>query len=706
MTSLNEAFTDPSSAQSDFYAEQQIRYQEVEPNRILSDSVKGNLGTSIKGDALQQFDLYDPYTESVSNKFTAAGMNQILQGQANTTKEEDFCRTFVGVGGLPTLIRKQDSEKNIPIRCGWRYKKSPGGGLPLVSQGALGTINGPLNAKADPLGNGVEWIWNLKTAQDRHARDYRSALPPTADGLAAAQAVFPNTAYSTQTNTFVSVDSAGNPLRGYTSSKANLITNPSQFPQVRQTTAASLASQNGSSLTDCMKPGQNPSLSRDCLLQAVRTQGCSADGTLYQAIESTKADAQSYDAFLVNQASFQMYQSKQGSNKITQQLFNKDRGNWDLAVGEIQKLQRFTQTATDPSVRVAAQDLCTSAGAFDEYDFCSEIPTSTPIASVELKCLQKMWQSENGKPAGLLYPARRPLNPELGRVNTWGEYQNAVKSLSAKTKSSNPVEQRTAINNFFGVSVSTQGFSPLNLDALDIPVELAQQPLVFWVDAKDGSSLTIDGSNRVVSWGDKSGRKNTLSQNSIPNRPVYKREAFPGLEFNGTNQFLPIPNAFSMVSGNFTVFVVEKRKSNKYSNYFLGGTTGARDKNLVLGYASSDIGLLAFWQNDLSAYVPHYQNTLEPVRIWAFENSPSGRAIYINGSRASRDGGRGTLQGWNGAAIGRYGTHFYSGIVYEVLIYNTNLASDKRQKIEGYLADKWGLSVNLPAGHPFKTNPP
>ena len=49
---------------------------------------------------------------------------------------------------------------------------------------------------------------------------------------------------------------------------------------------------------------------------------------------------------------------------------------------------------------------------------------------------------------------------------------------------------------------------------------------------------------------------------------------------------------------------------------------------------------------------------------------------------------------------------YYQGMFYEVLIYNTSLSVDRRQKVEGYLAHKWGLSANLVAGHPYKTNAP
>jgi len=45
------------------------------------------------------------------------------------------------------------------------------------------------------------------------------------------------------------------------------------------------------------------------------------------------------------------------------------------------------------------------------------------------------------------------------------------------------------------------------------------------------------------------------------------------------------------------------------------------------------------------------------------------------------------------------------GLFGEMVI-NEDCTVDCRQKIEGYLAWKWGMVANLPIGHPYKTNPP
>jgi hypothetical protein len=57
--------------------------------------------------------------------------------------------------------------------------------------------------------------------------------------------------------------------------------------------------------------------------------------------------------------------------------------------------------------------------------------------------------------------------------------------------------------------------------------------------------------------------------------------------------------------------------------------------------------------------------------------------------------------------INSLGTNSYdSDYTAEIIFYNTNLNVSQRQNIEGYLAQKWGLTGNLPVGHPFKSSFP
>ena len=46
------------------------------------------------------------------------------------------------------------------------------------------------------------------------------------------------------------------------------------------------------------------------------------------------------------------------------------------------------------------------------------------------------------------------------------------------------------------------------------------------------------------------------------------------------------------------------------------------------------------------------------------------------------------------------------GYVHEIIIYNTTLVTEQRQRVEGYLAWKWNMVTSLPSTHPYKLFPP
>jgi hypothetical protein len=48
----------------------------------------------------------------------------------------------------------------------------------------------------------------------------------------------------------------------------------------------------------------------------------------------------------------------------------------------------------------------------------------------------------------------------------------------------------------------------------------------------------------------------------------------------------------------------------------------------------------------------------------------------------------------------------FTGTFSEILIYNTALTGTQRQEIEGYLAWKWGLQIQLPSSHPYRNSAP
>jgi Concanavalin A-like lectin/glucanases superfamily len=87
----------------------------------------------------------------------------------------------------------------------------------------------------------------------------------------------------------------------------------------------------------------------------------------------------------------------------------------------------------------------------------------------------------------------------------------------------------------------------------------------------------------------------------------------------------------------------------------------------------------------------------------------SGQAsLYIDGAQygASGSPGNAPMSGhslWLGQRSDGYA---FDGDIAASLMVLADLSAADRQNIEGYLANKYGLTANLPANHPFKNSPP
>tara|TARA_R110000744_G_scaffold4969_2_gene17594 strand:+ start:1350 stop:4493 length:3144 start_codon:yes stop_codon:yes gene_type:complete len=89
--------------------------------------------------------------------------------------------------------------------------------------------------------------------------------------------------------------------------------------------------------------------------------------------------------------------------------------------------------------------------------------------------------------------------------------------------------------------------------------------------------------------------------------------------------------------------------------------------------------------------------------------APIDSLIYFNGDTATQLGDTGTNNLQAGITTGcNYDKtgDFFDGQIAEYLICGGFQSTADRQKIEGYLAWKWGIESVLPVGHPYKTLPP
>ena len=243
-------------------------------------------------------------------------------------------------------------------------------------------------------------------------------------------------------------------------------------------------------------------------------------------------------------------------------------------------------------------------------------------------------------------------------------------------------------------------FSPRNISGCQL-----------WLDAADQSSITLSGSS-VTQWNDKSG--NGYNMNTIAGSSSTYWSGTPAYPTIGTSiNNLPTVN-FKAQSGLKQATTLDGVKnlfwigriaapdgSGSAPNYFLLGhdsvydwsANAYGDKFLYAPIVPSGI-------NNASASL--FTSDANAVTNTAFQN------VYLpsapNVSLLSVSGITGTTR-YQGICYDRDIHIGWCGDLAEVLIFSTALTTSQRQQVEGYLAQKWGLTTSLPSTHPYKKLP-
>lgn len=230
--------------------------------------------------------------------------------------------------------------------------------------------------------------------------------------------------------------------------------------------------------------------------------------------------------------------------------------------------------------------------------------------------------------------------------------------------------------------------------------------LALWLDANDASTITLNGST-VSQWNDKSGNARHANQAVAANQPAYTTAGLNGnnvLTFDGVNDFFELSTGI-LLDDNFT----------HVHSVFVRATTGRH--TVDVGRTTTPIGYGNWWYTDNvlysnlrgSGFMTHGSSTATGTFINGLVRNNSGTQAYRNGTAFGTPQGAAVTGNVTLNAVGRAqgsiaATH--NGPMAEVIVGRSDLSTDDRQKIEGYIAWKWGLQANLPVGHPYKDAPP
>lgn len=236
----------------------------------------------------------------------------------------------------------------------------------------------------------------------------------------------------------------------------------------------------------------------------------------------------------------------------------------------------------------------------------------------------------------------------------------------------------------------------------------AQIQTSVWFDASDTSSISLSNGN-VTQWNDKSGENNHAGETTDAKMPVSGTRTINSLnviDFDGTDDRMTFDN---VTCHEKSVFMVLQPDTSTSTMMFMGGNALNNQLRLLaannFNYTSAT---LAYPQTFSTNTISDAQTGLVN-----FEFDTNSLAIYLNGNFESEQSPY-VSANVSGVQFGQIsargavanGSNFFDGLQAEIIITESVPDSSTRQKIEGYLAHKWGIESSLDASHPYKSTPP
>ena len=234
--------------------------------------------------------------------------------------------------------------------------------------------------------------------------------------------------------------------------------------------------------------------------------------------------------------------------------------------------------------------------------------------------------------------------------------------------------------------------------------------LFLWLDAADASTITLNGSS-VSQWNDKSGNNNHATQSTASDQPSY------GTTTINTKNVVDFASGKFMITGyrpslNRTIAAVVQYKTTSGLKTIMGARRSTNERSYfgvnsgvvragvaeLSGLAGGTVAIdttytqiLSHGQGAVNKEAHHYLDGTEDVAPDTFTGDIGSGVNYMIGGFNDQ----GSVHGSK-----------YSGRMAEFIITDNMISDSDRQKLEGYLAHKWGHTASLPTDHPYKSSAP
>lgn len=221
--------------------------------------------------------------------------------------------------------------------------------------------------------------------------------------------------------------------------------------------------------------------------------------------------------------------------------------------------------------------------------------------------------------------------------------------------------------------------------------------LVLWLDASDANTITLQETDKVRLWEDKSSYNNDFYQSTSSKMPQYKTDIVnnkPTVYFDGVDDFIDANDADSLDVQKTTIFMVTEVTSYKVKypcpltklpvnqSYLFVTDKSAGHPPLFRVHSGSR------WYDAQVASVPTSFN------VWTGVSDGNSVEFYLNSRWEASTETSGTISATTGKlrlGDASDGGNAYNGHIAEVLIYDSALSDADRDAVLDYLLCKYDI---------------
>jgi hypothetical protein len=238
---------------------------------------------------------------------------------------------------------------------------------------------------------------------------------------------------------------------------------------------------------------------------------------------------------------------------------------------------------------------------------------------------------------------------------------------------------------FTVIGIKTQG--PANITS----------NLKLWLRAEDG--ITLSGSGTIDLWADQSSSANDAVQATVAAQPTYNTSSNlinfnPTVTFTGTDYMRTGSNVFGTGNISYTSFgVVDHNAVAGNDYYFWDGAPGVR-QTVFFGHQGA-FQAQGNWLDDYAAgavavNIPYLEGFTRDAATNIRTNYQSGKSVGTENRIAITK----TNNGYTEIGANSSNTEQWNGKVGEIIAYQSVLTGAELQKVNTYLAVKWGFTLD------------